>query len=106
MEKLQSVININKSGFYYVLENETLVDIAKKFSTTERVIFVENMLKNEDVSGKILYIRCYEKIYQVELFDTVESICEKFNLQIEIFKKINYVDYVFCGQSVIVDRTI
>ena len=43
------------------------------------------------------------KIYIVKEFDTIDSVCEKFNLEKEIFKKINYVDYVFCGQRVIVD---
>ncbi|MBQ9781967.1 MAG: LysM peptidoglycan-binding domain-containing protein [Clostridia bacterium] len=103
MEKLESVIINNKKGFYYVLDGETISDVAKKFSTTERVIFVENMLSSGDISGKVLYVKSYKKIYIVKEFDTLDSVCEKFNVQKEIFKKTNYVDYVFCGQRVIVD---
>ena len=103
MENLESVIIKNKKGFYYVLDGETLTSVAKKFSTTERVIFVENMLTSGDVCGKVLLVKSYEKIYIVKEFDTIDSVCEKFNLEKEIFKKINYVDYVFCGQRVIVD---
>ncbi len=106
MEYLKDVVLENQKGFYTVEENETLTDVAKKFFTTERVIFVENMLKNQEVSGKILYIKRYNEIYVVQPFDDIDKVCEKFNIKKEIFKKINYVDYVFCGQRVIVDEKI
>ncbi len=103
MEILENVILKNGKGFYVVQEGETITDVAKKFSTTERVIFIENVLKNQDISGKILYVKTYKKIYEVEAFDDIDSVCKKFSVQKEVFKKINYVDYVFCGQRVIVD---
>ncbi len=106
MEKLESIILKNGKGFYFVEENETLFSIAKKFSTTERVIFVENVLKNEEISGKILYVKTYRKIYEVGAFDTIDTVCDKFKISKEVFKKINYVDYVFCGQRVIVDEKV
>ncbi len=106
MEKLENAIIKNGKGFYFVEENETLSTVAEKFSTTERVIFVENSLKNQEISGKILYIRTFKKIYKVDVFDTIETVCEKFKISKEIFKKINYVDYVFCGQRVIVDENV
>ncbi len=106
MEKLENVIIKNGKGFYFVEENETLSTVAKKFSTTERIIFVENALKNQEISGRILYIKTFEKIYQVDVFDTIDTVCDKFKISKEVFKKINYVDYVFCGQMVIVDENV
>ena len=73
MEKLQLIVN---SGIYICEKGDTLKSIAKKFSTTERIIMVENNLIDEPNENTILYVKKLGIVYEVEIEDTPEKIAK------------------------------
>ncbi len=104
MENLIDVIKRNKKGLYVVGEGDTLNSIAKKFNTTERVICVENALDKEICRGNVLFIKCYSNIYEVEVEDTLQSISKSCNISEEELKRVNYIEYIYPTQKLIIDK--
>ena len=104
MENLIDVLKFNKSGLYVVDEGDTLDSIAKKFNTTERVIYVDNSLDKEICKGNVLFIRCYSNIYEVKVEDTLQSISKSCNISVEELKRINYIEYIYPTQKLIIDK--
>ena len=87
------------SGIYVCEKGDTLESVAKKFSTTERIIWVENNLQSEIVESAILLVKKGEKVYEVEIEDTLESIRCKLNVNIDLLLSKNYVNYIYPTQK-------
>lgn len=102
MEKLKDV-NINaKERVYSVQEGDTLRGIAKRFSTTERLIICDNFLKNPIKTGARLYIKSYEKIYIVTPCDTLEKLALNFGVSVQEILEINKILYIYAGERIVV----
>ena len=99
MEKLQLIVN---SGIYICEKGDTLKSIANKFSTTERIIMVENNLKDEPNENTILYVKKLGIVYEVEIEDTPEKIAKKFNTNIDLLLAKNYVNYIYPTQKLLI----
>ena len=99
MEKLQLIVN---SGIYICEKGDTLKSIAKKFSTTERIIMVENNLIDEPNENTILYVKKLGIVYEVEIEDTPEKIAKKFNTNIDLLLAKNYVNYIYPTQKLLI----
>ena len=103
MEEINYVINQTKQGVYFVLENETLKDVAVKFNTTEKLLIIQNSLTDQNVIGKALFVKSYEKVYTVNLNETLKNICEKFAVLPEVIQKINCIKDVYPGLRIILE---
>ncbi len=102
MEKLKPITD-NKSEFIYVVESgDTLNSIAEKFSTTERLIITDNLLKNQIKTGDRLYIKTYKKIYVVTPCDTIKSIALKFNVDSQEILNVNQILYIYMGERIVI----
>jgi LysM repeat protein len=84
--------------FYRVQEGDSLFSISEKFNIPACVIIKLNNLKKEVSLGDILYLEYCEKIrYKVKLFDTAESVAQKFGVDKDKLLKENGVKYLFYG---------
>lgn len=84
--------------FYRVQEGDSLFSISEKFNIPACVIIKLNNLKKEVSLGDILYLEYCEKIrYKVKLFDTAESVAQKFGVDKDNLLKENGVKYLFYG---------
>lgn len=87
--------------FYRVKEGETIVSVSKKFFVPTMCLLQDNMLKREILAGDILIIKKYQNCYEVQPLDTLSSISQKFNLEIERLSFLNGgITYVFYGQII------
>lgn len=101
MYKLQT----DSPKFLRVVEGDSLADISKRYNIPEIVLINDNNLKEEIAAGDILILGNYNmRIYKVKLFESVMSICRKFNMTTGEFRQVNGIDYVFCGLNVFVKR--
>lgn len=92
-----------KEGIYIVEEGETLYDIECKFNTTKQIIISSNFLKDEVNKDDYLYIKCYNKVYEVSPRDTLKSISLKFNVKEEKILKDNKINYVYPYQKIVIE---
>ena len=90
-------------SFYRMEKTDTLFSISKKFSVPVSLIKDANdgMVFAGGVVIYIPVVKC--KTYVVKPMDTVESICETFNLKEDRLKSRNHLDYLFAGQIILLD---
>ena len=102
MEKLKDLTVNESERVYIVEEGDILTDIAKRFSTTERLIISDNFLKNSIKTGNRLYIKSYKKIYIVTPCDTIDSIALKFGVTAQSILEINKILYIYVGERIVI----
>lgn len=96
-------MKVFREDLYKVEKGDTLWSIAKKYKISERQLEIENSTKKIEVGDYIILPQSYSKIYVVKPNDTLESICEKFNTNIEHLRKLNNIsNYVFIGQQIFI----
>jgi len=86
--------------FYRVGHGETLFLVSNKLSVPCFKIIRQNNLTREIEQGDLLYIeKSSEKgrLYKVQPFDTLDSVCEKFCIDKQKLLEKNGVDYLFYG---------
>jgi spore germination protein YaaH len=87
-----------KKFFYRVVDGDTALGVAKRFSVPVTALINLNNLKREIAEGDLLYIESQERtLYQVKPFETAESLGKKFNLSPEKILTDNGVPYLFYG---------
>lgn len=86
----------------YRIKNETLEDIAAKFSIPKSEILKINLIKSEDIKkGKILILDKKTGVrYTVRPFDTIEKIAAQFNLNAKAICDYNGITEVFLGELI------
>lgn len=89
--------------FFYRVEDETLLAVAKKFGVSPAGLIAENNLKRDVSRGDVLAVTVTGgKLYKVMPTDTVESIAGKFGISPEELRRKNGIDYVFYGLTITV----
>ena len=86
--------------FYRVEQGETLFLVSNKLSVPCFRIIRQNNLTREIEQGDLLYIeKSSEKgrLYKVQPFETLDSVCEKFCVGKQELIEKNGVDYLFYG---------
>lgn len=101
MNKLKQIAVMNGKGVYFPEAGEKLSDVASKFSTTERLIALDNNLSSGEISGRALYVESHGKSYIVKPTDTIENIAEKSGFLPETILKMNCITYIYPGQKII-----
>ena len=101
MENLKYCLLNNLDGVYYVEEGDTLDSIAKKFTTSKRLIIIDNNLTSDIEVGDALYVKRYNKVYVVGVVDTPESVANNLGITVEETYKINKTNYVFPFMEVV-----
>ena len=102
MENLKLAVNDNAEFIYTVECSDTLTSISKKFSSTENLIICDNNLKREVEEGDKLYIKRYKMVYVICPLDTLESVCNKFNVTKEDLLFENKITYIYPGERIII----
>ena len=75
---------------YRVRANDTILTVSETLKVPPYKLIADNNLTEEIYQGQLLIVkRLNRKLYRVKPFDTVDSICEKFNLSKEEFISIN-----------------
>ena len=89
-------ISLPKTGLYVVRRNQTVKEISKYFEIPEHIIVLRNHLAGEVSEGDALFLPSQrQREYYALPGETVESICRKFDVSIELFCELNGVDYVW-----------
>ena len=87
-----------KKFFYRVMQGESVLSIAQKFSIPPTRIVKENCLKEEVSCGDLLLLESFcGKTYKVKPFDTIKSVAQKFGVSEEYIIEKNGVSYLFYG---------
>lgn len=86
----------------YRIKNESIEDIAAKFSIPKSEILKINFIKSEDIKkGKILMLDKKNGVrYTVRPFDTLQKIGAKFNLSAKAISDYNGITEVFLGELI------
>lgn len=94
-----------KKFFYRANKGDNIFSVCSKFNLCPIKVISDNNLKSEILEGDMLYIeKSNSPLYTVKPFDTLQSICLKFNISIEQFKKLNgNLPFVFYALKVNVD---
>lgn len=93
-----------KKFFYRVQPQDSVTFISQKFNIPCALIINANNLSCEVESGDLLYLEQTEnqKIYRVGLFDTLESLAEKFNTTPRKILLDNGTPYIYFSQIILV----
>lgn len=93
-----------KKFFYRVQDGENVFAIARKFGVPIFKIIALNALTYDVCAGDIIYIESVVgKKYNVQPFDSLESVLQKFSLSKEDFvAKNGDVIYIFYGMKIII----
>ena len=92
-----------KKFFYRVNKGETVLSVSEKFGIPPTVIIGVNALNKEIEEGDVLFIEeTGGRTYDVQPFDTLNGVAEKFGVLPEALKTLNGVDYVFYGLDLII----
>ena len=87
---------------YFTSKNETLATLENTFSTTKRLIVLNNNLTTESVNNRAIFIKNYKQTYVVKPTDTIENIAKRFATTKENLLKINGVTYLYPSQKIII----
>ena len=100
--KIQN-LKSKKNIFYTVKNNETLIDIAKKFQVPEEYILQHN--SNNFYNGKVLFIpEINFKIHIVKPFETLQSVSNLYGVAVDKIIENNNLQtsFIFVGQKLFV----
>lgn len=89
-----------KKFFYRVEEGDSVLSLADRFEVPALTIIKLNNLKSEVSAGDLLFIKACEKTYRIGIFDTVNSVSEKFGVSAERLKEKNGTEYFYYGQLI------
>ena len=103
MQNLKYCLLDAKDGIYYVIDGETLDDIALKFNTSKHLIITDNNLTGEVKSGDCLYVKRYKTTLVVGVEDTPYSVAKKLGISVEEMYKINKTNYIYPFMVVVND---
>ena len=81
---------------------DTALSVSKRFNIPVCTLIKLNNLKKEITAGDLLYLENADKIYHVQLFDTLLSVAEKFKISGQEIKEKNGIEYIYYGQEIIV----
>lgn len=102
MESLKCCLLNLIDGVYYVEEGDTLDSIAKKFTTSKRLIVLDNNLTSDILVGDALYIKRHKKVYVVGVEDTPEVVAKNLGVTVEEIFKINKTNFLFPFMEVVI----
>ncbi len=92
--------------FYRVVKGDSIAALSSRFNLPQTVIIKDNNLSREITEGDVVFIRAAAgKTYRVQPFDTLERVAERFNVSAETLAKINGVDYLFYGLTLIIPES-
>ncbi len=91
--------------FYRAQKGDTVFALSQKFSIPTIKIISSNGLTKEISEGDLLYLEQVDNamLYKVAIFDTADSIAQKFNISKQRLLDLNGVDYVYYGLTIVVD---
>ena len=99
-----SNIKLCFNGIYFYNENDTLDELAVRFSTSKELILKDNNLTEDICAGDALYIKSYNRVYTVGVTDTPESVAKQLNLSIEEMYRLNRINYVYPFMRLVTDK--
>ena len=89
--------------FYRVKENDTVKSLSLKFKIPSTIIIYQNRLTEEISNGDLLFLtKTNDRIYTVELFDTLEIVAKKFCVSEEEILEKNKTPYLIYGEIIII----
>ena len=99
--KANIILNMKKF-FYRVEKGDTAKTVSEKFNLPITLLCELNALTKEIEEGDLLYIETdpSRKLYKVNLFDTVDSLAEKFGVLPEKILSQNGISYIYYGLKI------
>ncbi len=89
--------------FYRVQKGDTITSISQQFCIPQIKIISLNNLDKEVQEGDLLYLEKEKALtYKVGLFEDADIVAKKFNMTKTELLRLNGIDYVFYGQTVLV----
>lgn len=104
MKNLHLALELFNEGVYYCVEGDTLISIAKRFSTSSEIIIKDNNLYGDIKSGDALYIKRYKRVYVVKVGDTAETVAKMLNLSTDEMFAVNKTNYIYPYLTVVSDK--
>lgn len=87
-----------ESFLYRVNQGENLISIAEKLQVPPFRIISDNSLKAEVYTGQVLIIKKQNaRLYRVQPFDTIENICQRFDVSKKDFVYLNRTEFIYYG---------